>query len=860
MKVSLNTASFLNVKYGTGYDPLALPLDDLLHKIGTQLGAVEEVEHWGSRYDGIVVAKVISCERHPDADKLHVCRIDDGGSVNGVERGDDGLIQVVCGAPNVVAGMTVAWLPPGTTVPSTLNKDPFVLEVRDIRGQKSNGMLASLAELGISDNHDGILSISTQEVGEELAKPGTELKKLYGLDDIVVDIENKMFTHRPDCFGVLGVARELAGITGQKFNSPDWYIQKTDSRPRAADSSLQFISKNEIPELVPRFTAQVVENVSQKPSPIWLQAGLTRVGIRPINNIVDLTNYFMQLTAQPTHAFDYDKIKAISGDEPTIFPRMAEDGEELELLGGKRLKLTKDDIVIATDKQAVALAGVMGGAATEVDEHTRNIIIECATFDMYAVRRTCMRHGLFTDAATRFTKGQSSLQNLAVLTKLVKDLTEQTEAKAGILFDSRPVATPVNPVTVGTNFINARLGSKLLAEDMAKLLENVEIAANVKGENVEIHPPFWRTDLEIPEDIVEEVGRLYGYDKLPLDLPMRTAKPAALNLSIETKNRLRQILGSAGANELLTYSFVHGNLLDKVGQDKNIAYQLSNALSPDLQYYRLSLTPSLLDKVHLNLKSDMVRTEDNEFALFEIGKAHVKGQPDPDEPNLPKELHALSLVFAADDKTASRKYSGAPFYQARNYLGYLLSTFGVTDLLKFELLSGADLYGNPAIEQMTMPYEPQRSAVLRDRQGLIWGVVGEFRQTVRQSLKLPAFSAGFELDPFLFVLHKPTAAYVPLPKFPKVQQDISLRVPAAVNFDDLFEFLREKLDEVQPTNSLPTLKPVDTYQSDEDKSNKNITFRLWLSAYDRTLTAEEVNKLLDELAAQTKERFGAERI
>lgn len=852
MKVSLNWAQF----YAGGVDLKSISVDELLHKIGTQLGAVEEIEYWGTKYDGIVVARVVSCEKHPDADKLHVCRIDDGGTVKDVERGDDGLVQVVCGAPNVEAGMTVAWLPPGAIVPSTLDKEPFVLEVRDIRGQKSNGMLASLAELGISDNHDGILSISSEEVGAELLKPGTEFKKLYGLDDVVIDMENKMFTHRPDCFGIIGVARELAGITGQKFTSPDWYKQALNNPQQ---STLPFVSQNEVADLVPRFTAQVVENVSHKPSPIWLQAGLTRAGIRPINNIVDLTNYFMQLTAQPTHAFDYDKIKAVSGGKPTIFPRMAEDGEELELLGGKRLKLTKDDVVIATDKQAVALAGVMGGAATEVDENTKNIIIECATFDMYAVRRTCMRHGLFTDAATRFTKGQSSLQNAVVLAKLVKDLTEQSDAKAGLLFDSRPDAIPISPVNVSSSFINTRLGSKLSVEDMAKFLEDVEIVAHTNDENLEIHPPYWRTDLEIPEDIVEEVGRLYGYDKLPLELPKRTTRPAALNSIIETKDHIREVLSGAGANELLTYSFVHGNLIDKVGQDRSLAYQLSNALSPDLQYYRLSMTPSLLEKVQPNLRSDMIRSEDNEFALFEIGKAHVKGQTDPDNPNLPKELHALSLVFAADDKTANRKYNGAAYYQAKHYLNYLMTSLRALDVLIFEALEGAELNNNPWAEQLVKPYEPKRSAILRNEQG-IWGVIGEFKNSVRQSLKLPAFSAGFELDPLFFVLHKPLAKYVPLPKFPKVQQDITLKVPVGLGYSELFTFLWQELSNVSGDATLPILKPIGIYQSEEDKTHKNVTFRLWLSAYGRTLTADEVNKLLDDLALKSHEKFGADRL
>src|SRR5690606_12915437 len=233
--------------------------------------------------------------------------------------------------------------------------------------------------------------------------------------------ENKMFTHRPDCFGNLGIARELAGISGLKFESPSWY-QEPEADINGPFSDLPFESKCET-DLVPRFTARVVEGVSVHKSPMWLQALLTRVGIKPINNLVDWTNYYMHLTGQPTHAFDYDKIKALSDGVPTIFPRLAQKGEKLTLLGGKVIELDEADLVIATDKQAVGLAGIMGGADTEVDESTKNIIIECATFDMYAIRKSSMRHGLFTDASTRFTKGQSPYQNLRVLYHLVKDIT-----------------------------------------------------------------------------------------------------------------------------------------------------------------------------------------------------------------------------------------------------------------------------------------------------------------------------------------------------------------------------------------------------------------------------------------------------
>lgn len=840
MKVSLNWA-----QQHSNVDFKSMPTADIVSKIGAQLGEVETVEDWGPRYDGIVVAKIISCEKHPDANKLSICRIDDGGAVQDVERGNDGHVQVVCGAPNAKTGLTVAWLPPGSTVPESINKDPFILEARDIRGQKSNGMLASAHELGLSDNHDGILEIDSADVGEELTRPGTAFKKLYGLDDVIIEIENKMFTHRPDCFGILGVARELGGIMGQKFVSPDWYTRTAETTENEAVLNLE--SENGITNLVPRFMLQVVENLAIGPGPIWQQAGLNRIGIRPINNLVDLSNFYMQLTAQPTHAFDYGKIKALSGGQATLMPRMARDGEELTLLSGKTIKLTKDDIVIATDKKAVALAGIMGGAESEVDENTKNIIIECATFDMYTIRRSSMRHGLFTDASTRYTKGQSPLQNNRVLAKLAEDIISATGAKAGRLIDIKaPEVRPSQAVDVSADFVNIRLGSTFSAADMSELLQNVEFEVSVDGDILSVTPPFWRTDIDIPEDIVEEVGRLHGYDNLPMNLPRRSLKPPAQNESLALKEKIRSILSGAGTNEVLSYSFVPGNLLDKVGQNKDLAFQIANALSPELQYYRLSLTPSLLENIHPNIKAGNAR-----FALFEINPVHSKSEIDAD--GLPREFYRVALVMSADAKIAAQHYGGAPYYQALRLAQELFGSIRPV-LLK---LAGYDFSGHQLFSQLAAPFEPERSAVLliNDKPA---GIVGEYRYATRKNLKLPDFTAGFEL--ILSALNAPKLPYEPLPKFPKIEQDISLKIPASVSFSELADLVAAEVENIKPADSRAMLSPIDIYQSDSDKDHKNITFRLWVSAFNRTLVAEEINGLLDQVAAKSKEKFGAERL
>ncbi len=857
MKASLNLLRFINVRYGSAGDPAPDGVDALVRMIGEQLGAVEEVIPFGDRFNDVLIVRVVSCRAHPEADRLHVCKIDDGGKTQGVDRDENGYVQIVCAAPNLYEGMFAAWLPPGATVPSTYGTaDPFVLEKRPLRGVLSNGMLASPRELTLGDNHVGILDIPPRE--SEHIQPGTAFADAYHLrGDVVIDMENKMFTHRPDGFGWLGIARELEGIQHRPYKSPEWYRIDPEI-PEIETDELRLEVRNELPELVPRFSAVVLSNVKVKTSPVWLQIDLARSGLRSINNIVDYTNFFMMETGQPMHAYDYDKVKALSDTGHAVIGiRHPRQGEKIKLLNGKEIEPRNEAIMITTGKQLIGMGGVMGGADTEVDENTRNIIIESATFDMYSVRRTSMAHGLFTDAVTRFTKGQSPLQTLAALGKIVSEIRSNDNGKvASPLVDDLHVLDEVMargsvhpPVAVMTGFVNARLGLSLTAEAMAQLLRNVEFTVGLQGDELTIKAPFWRTDIEIPEDVVEEIGRLYGYDQLRIDLPKRTITPVTRDPLLTLKASLRSILSKSGATEVLTYSFVHRGLLEKTGQDPDKAFQLSNALSPDLHYYRTSLTPSLLDKIHANSKAGY-----SEFALFEIGKAHLKGEQDPDDQAVPKEAHTLSLVFAAAGK-AAQNYAGAPFYQAKKYLNQIL---GESHHLSFEPLEGADLYNNPWLIQMTAPYEPRRSAVLRDEQGLVWGVVGEFKPSVRSACKLPQHSAGFELDPLLLLKKPPAPVYQPLSKYPKAEQDICLEVADGLTYQRLYDLVRDSLTQAKPVHSAFTLRPLDIYQKDAGK--KRVTFRLSITSYEHTLTAEQVNHLLDTAADAAKHQVQAERI
>jgi len=852
MKISLNTLRFVNQRYNTSGDPAPNGVTELVEKIGSQLGAVEETIDFGKKYEDVIVAKVVSCVDHENSDHLHVCKIDDGGAVQDVERDEQGYVTVVCGAPNARAGIVVAWLPPGSTVPETVDTDdPFVLSARPLRGVVSNGMLASPRELALGDSHEGIL-----EITEDVA-PGTSFADAFNLrGDTIIDIENKMFTHRPDCFGMLGVAREIAGIYHQPYKSPDWYRMDAPI-PAVETDELRLEVRNELPVDVQRFTAMTMRNVAVKPSPLWLQIFLAKMGVKSINNIVDYTNFFMLETGQPLHVYDYDKVVAqdAGADHATLVARYPREGEKITLLNGKEIEPRAEAIMIATNDKLIGVGGVMGGADTEVDENTTNIILECATFNMYSIRRTSMAHGLFTDAVTRNNKGQSPLQNRAVIAKIVDEIRLFAGGKvASELIDDNHVDAQAmrrgalfEPVKLSTEFINVRLGLTLTTQQIQMLLQNVEFSVLVEGDDLVVTAPFWRTDIEIPEDVVEEVGRLYGFDHLPLVLPFRDVSPTEQDALLSFKSRVREILSSAGANEILTYSFVHGKLLEKAGQSPELAFKLSNAISPDLQYYRTSLTPSILDKVHQNIKAGY-----DEFALFEMNKTHNLLHPDNDE-GLPTEFSMLSLVIAKNDKRVQKDH-GAAFYDARKYLTFLTDKLGIA--VQFELLQDEPNF--PVVK----PFDMKRSALVRVKGTDIYlGIVGEFKASVRKQLKLPEHTAGFEigLQELLGTTGR-AGQYVQLPRFPKVEQDICLKVSTELSYQELHNFVWDKLSEVQPENAYPTLAPVDIYQRQDDLAHKQITFRFSIASYDKTMTDAEVSRMLDHVADEAAKAFTAERI
>lgn len=830
------------------FTSIDLPVDELVTLIGARLVEVESVTDLAARYAGAVVVRVAQERPHPDADKLHVLLIDDGGVTAEVARNADGLIEVVCGAPNVRADMLAIWLPPGTIVPSTYNDPaPVKLAARPLRGVVSNGMLASARELAVGDSHDGIV-----EVEKPLAA-GTSFAAAYELDDYLLDIENKSLTHRPDCFGLIGFAREVAAITGRDFVTPDWLLTLEPSLPHLKQAGLEVTARVD-PAVSARYQVVALDHVdASASSPFAIQTWLARVGLRPISAVVDITNYLMYLTGQPLHAFDLDKLLAVHPEHKAeLVVREAVAGETLELLDGRSISLASDDIVICAGPTPIALAGAMGGANTEIDGSTSRVLVEAATFDLYRLRTTQMRHGIFSEAITRFTKGQSPAQTAPVLAAAVRMLAELTGAeRISQPTDSQLVVPSPTSLTVTASQISAILGAPQSLEAIATVLRRVEFSVHGRHDASEDSPrdsllvtaPYWRADIHQPEDIAEEVGRINGFDTIEPELPDRPLRAVTASDFEQCRSQLRRQLVRLGANEVLTYNFISSQLLEKTGQKAETAYRLVNSLSPELAYLRTSLLPSLLGKVHANHKLGY-----DAFALFEMNKTHSKQELN--EEALPVERQMLALIWSATDKAAAG-YPGAAYYQAKQYL-----ELGLQPLrLHFSYRPLADSQLPSWLLLRSAVYEPKRAAVVCVGEAVV-GLVGEFTAPARQQLKLSASSAGFELDlQLLHELRQVRSSYRPLSRYQGTSRDISLKLPAAVSYAELVASIEAELSQSQLETSLT---PLAIYHN--DANHKTITVRLGLTDHARSITAEAANQLVAAIGARAQKKLQAELV
>lgn len=811
----------ISVNWLKKFTDIHVPIDELATLIGARLVEIESIENLGEKYEGVVVAKVIECAPLEGSDHLNVTKIDDGGVVIDVERDENGLVQVVCGAPNVRAGMLVAWLPPRSVVPETHgDAEPFVLGAKPLRGVMSNGMLASARELALYDEHNGILEVDKD------AAPGSSFAEVYELNDYLLDIENKSLTHRPDAFGVIGFAREIAGIQGLPFKTPDWLsmldgVVENDASAQAPTITI------EDPALSDRFQAVVLSGVNEKAqSPVQLQTYLARSGVRPINASVDVSNYLMILTGQPSHTYDYNKLKAVAGDDFTIRVRLARANEKLTLLDGKEVSLDEADIVIAAGDTAVGLAGIMGGQSTLVDETTQSVLLEVATFDLYHMRSSQMRHGIFSEAVTRFTKGIPASLSTPVLNEAVHMLQEYTGAHAtsAAVQDYPGVKDPIY-VTVSEAKVNETLGTQFSAQDISNLLENVGFNVQFNELEATVAVPYWRQDIHIAEDIIEEVGRLAGFDTINLTLPRRDFVAVAPSSFDELRSTVRKSLVRAGANEVLTYSFIHGDIMKKAGQSTDNAYRVVNSISPELQYYRQSLTPSLLSNIFQNVKAGY-----DTFALFETNKVHQKSDGVNDEA-VPVERDSIALVLT------NAKAKGAAYYETKAMLEYVCRVLGVVPTY---------LPLNDQTDATYAPFEAKRSALVVDsKTNETLGVLGEYKKSVQKAFKTPEYTAGFEINPRVLLTSVRAVGfqYRALSKYPGTERDICFQVRPDVTYDAIEKSACEALAN---TGLITTLSPLDLYQPPEGNV-KNITIRIGLTSYEKTMASEEVATVIDKV-------------
>jgi phenylalanine--tRNA ligase, beta subunit len=804
-------------------------IDELSKLIGARLVEIESIENLNEKYKDVVIARVISAKKVEGSDHLNLCKIDDGGKRDGVERDENGFIQVVCGAPNVREGLFVAWLPPKAIVPETFGGENFQLSARKLMGNMSNGMIASLRELGLGDEHDGILEISP-ETFENGLQAGDSFAGKFELNDYLLEVENKSLTHRPDCFGIIGFAREVAGILGQKFVEPDFIKQSDFGFEVNNDKSIVIDAQDS--EICERYTAAIfdVSDILKNPNLTLEKTYLLRSGMRPIDAITDLANELMLETGQPLHTFDFDKLVEINGGENIkMTVRKAFENEELELLDGRKIKMSQNDIVIATGENgenAVALAGAMGGKSTEIDENTTRILVESATFNLYNLRNTQMRHGIFSEAITRFTKGVPEMMSRKVLdlfgVQLLalggKSLSEIADSKGDFYYNK-------SEISVSKDKINQILGTNFSSEEIQKTLENVGILT--KNDNSETFVvPFWRNDLHIEEDLIEEVGRLNGYDNIKLQLPKRTfraVKKAKIDL---LQSEIREILVSSGANEILTYTFVHGDLLKKAGQDPKNAYKIVNSISPELQYYRQTLMPSLLSKINQNIRGGF-----SEFAIFEMNKITEKALG-LNEENVPFEQKKLAFVY-------TKNKGENAFFEAKNYAEFLFKKLGLkVEFVKF------DLSKSP----LSTEFEPKRSALIQisySEGEKILGVIGELKKKIQKALKLPESTAGFELD--LGILLENTgrisAKIKDFSKFQSVERDISINVDESWQFAEIFDIFKNISGEFESVE-VETL-PVDIFNNGD--GTKNISIRFKITPFEKTLNGDEIRDIMQKI-------------
>ncbi|MGK2848944.1 MAG: phenylalanine--tRNA ligase subunit beta [Minisyncoccota bacterium] len=778
--------------------------EQLAKLLMTHAFEVESVERFAHHLEGVMVGEVMNLEVHPNAEKLRIAHI---------YLGKKDTRQIVCGAPNIVIGQKVAVALPGTVLPGNV-----IIQETTIRGIASTGMICSAKELGLSDDHTGILVLSADTL------IGTAFADAVGLDDTVIEI--KILPDRgSDALSYQGIAREIAALDG---HAP--HFASHSAKP------IKIASYNRIPRvtitekiLCQRYIGLALRGITVRQSPLWLKVRLILSGIHPVNNVVDATNYLMLLTGQPIHAFDADLL-----DGP-LAVRRAKKNEKFILLGGKKIILHPQDIVIADTRHAVALAGVMGGQSSAITPATKNIFLEIATFDGPSIRRTRTNHNLVTDASYRFER------------QLDANLCEETARDANILLTTlaggkcvgyRDLYTkPLKhwKISLSLKRVEDVLGITLplfsVVQSLALLGLTVKKIAN--QEAVSVIVPTRRPDLQDEWNLIEEIGRIHGYDHIPAVAPSIPLTPAVLNPDKQFERRVKKYLSAVGFDELMTYAFYGEREQVSARLLRETHLFLANPLSPEQKLLNMTLAPMMLRKVRENLRHF------DHFQCFQWASVFSQDIKK-------KSVSENKSLFLTSTLAKKSTTPGASFFVLKGQVNTFLQSMGVTNAVWRSL--------DPQnIMPVTSLMHPTRSAEILVGKTLL-GVMGELHPIVARDFGVDERTAIAEFNP-LFILRSisPQPFFEPLQKFPLAIRDISLTFPQRENQYVSVANVEALIAEI----GAPLLHKSELFDIYEQGTEKRFAFHLSFGVPDRTLSSQEMDEVFDRIVKTAQMRFGA---
>jgi len=781
-------------------------LADALTMIGLEVDSVTD------RYDHlkqVIVGRIESVEPHPNADKLKLCQVATG----------DKTLSIVCGAPNVAEGM----LSP-VALPGTQFVDGTVLEKSTIRGEVSEGMLCSEVELGLGVDRSGIMDLGNGHAA------GISIREVLNLSDAVIEVD--LTPNRPDCLSLIGVAREIAAIQNAPLSRPEIPSAPTEGNIEELTSVTI-----EDPEHCPRYTAKMVLDVTVGPSPFWLQDRLMSVGLRPINNIVDVTNFVMMETGQPLHAFDYDFLA-----ENRIVVRTAKEGEPFVSLDGKEHRLSSDMLMICDGEKPVGIGGIMGGQNSEINEATTRVLIESAYFNPASIRRTAKTLGMGTDASHRFERGvdpQGSLMANERAAQLIAELGGGTLVGGEI--DANPIPHQRSRILFSVGKTNRVLGTNLGRDAMADLLKSIEFSVEPVDDDVfKVIVPSFRVDVSRPEDLMEEIARLSGYNNISETTPLIPAEGRPLSPTLRFREKMRELMVGFGFSEAINYSFSanrSGDLLRLAEDDpRRRTLAILNPLTEDQAVMRTSLIPGLLDAMRRNIAQ-----QNRTVRLFEVGKVFIsRGQNE-----LPEEIEMAGGLWFGAQQAGSWLAIDTPcdFYDMKGVVESLLAGFNVT---MEEFTAMPDSACNYTRTGHT-------AEILID--GEVIGLVGEVTPEVLAhfDLEQPAFI--FEIDSHQLMNKTPTEIQAkPLPKFPATARDITLIVDRDLKSIRILDDVRNSGEVL-----VESVQLFDVFEGDPiPQGKKSLSFRITYRSGSQTLEDEQINRIHRDLSEKLIQSFKAE--